>query len=73
MSLEHGVMPCLEGDSIVVFLLFSGGLDAHVDTRVKDLWLDKPNDGHVDLDASARVVLACICVMQKWPRFVNHK
>jgi hypothetical protein len=37
MSLELGVMPCLEEDLVIVSLMFHGGLGACVDARVEDL------------------------------------
>jgi len=37
MSLEFGVMPCVEEDSVIVSLMFHGGLGACVDARVEDL------------------------------------
>jgi len=37
MSLELGVIPCLEEDLFIVLLMFHGGLGACVDARVEDL------------------------------------
>jgi hypothetical protein len=39
MSLELGVIPCLEEDLFIVLLMFHGGLGACVDARVEDLGL----------------------------------
>jgi hypothetical protein len=33
MGLKLGVMPCLEEDLVIVFLMFHGGLDVCVDIR----------------------------------------
>jgi hypothetical protein len=43
MSLELGVMPCLEEDLVIVFLMFHGGLGACVDARVEDLGFEDSN------------------------------
>jgi hypothetical protein len=43
MSLELGVMPYLEEDSFIVFLMFHGGLGACVDARVEDLGFKESN------------------------------
>ena len=37
MSLELGVIPCLEEDLFIVLLMFHGGLGACVDARVEVL------------------------------------
>jgi len=42
MGLELGVRPCLEDDSVLVFL-FHGGLGACVDTRVEGLVFEDSN------------------------------
>jgi hypothetical protein len=50
MTLELGVMPCLEEDSIIVSLMFHGGLGTCVDGRVEDLGFEdsKPEmDMHI--------------------------
>jgi hypothetical protein len=43
MSLELGVMPCLEEDLVIVFLMFHGGLGVCVDARVEDLGFEDSN------------------------------
>lgn len=43
MSLELDVMPCLEEDSTVVFLLFNEGPNACFDVRVEDLGFEDSN------------------------------
>jgi hypothetical protein len=43
MSLELGVMPCLEEDLVIVFLMFHGGLGACVDANVEDLGFGDSN------------------------------
>jgi hypothetical protein len=37
MSLELGVMPCLEEGSVIVPLLFLGGVGACIDAKVEGL------------------------------------
>jgi len=43
MSLELGVIPCLDEDSIIVFLTFHGGHSACVDAIIEDLGFDESN------------------------------
>jgi hypothetical protein len=43
MSLNLGVMPCLEEDSIIVFLVFHEGIGACVDARVEYLGFEDSN------------------------------
>jgi hypothetical protein len=37
MSLDPGVMPCLEKDMVIVFSMIHGGLSVSVDARVDDI------------------------------------
>jgi hypothetical protein len=65
INLELGLMPCLEEDSIIVSLMLHGGLGASVDARVENIGFGlKLKDGHVDLEARARGVFPCTCVIQ---------
>jgi hypothetical protein len=43
MSLDPGEMPCLEEDSIIVFLMFHGGLGACFDVIVEQLGFEDSN------------------------------
>lgn len=43
MSLKLGVMLCLKEESLIVALMFHGGLDAYVDARVEDLGFEDSN------------------------------
>jgi hypothetical protein len=43
MSLDFGVMPCLEEDSIIESLMFHGGIGACVDARVEFLGSEDSN------------------------------
>jgi hypothetical protein len=43
MSLELGVMHCLEEDLVIVSLMFCGGLGACFDARVEDLGFEDSN------------------------------
>ena len=41
--LEHGVMPYLEEDSIVEFLMYHGGVGAYAAARVEHLGFEDSN------------------------------
>jgi hypothetical protein len=43
MSLELGVVPCLEEDLVIVSLMFHGDLGPSLDARVEDLGFDDSN------------------------------
>jgi hypothetical protein len=43
MSLKLGVVPCLEEGSVIVSLMFHGGLGACDDARVEDLGFEDLN------------------------------
>jgi hypothetical protein len=43
ISLELGVIPCLEEDSVIVSLMFHGDIGAYVDARVEDLRFEDSN------------------------------
>jgi hypothetical protein len=43
MSFKLRVTPCLEEESVIVFLLFHGGFRACVDARIEDLRFEESN------------------------------
>jgi hypothetical protein len=56
MSLELGVMPCLEEDLVIVFLMLHGGLGACVDTRLEDLGFRTKTLGLLMIAASCDIL-----------------